>query len=49
MPIAQKKDSRGANWSIESPFESAARTYSRPSARVKASSSVVVAPASCMW
>jgi len=49
MPIAQKKDRRGANWSMDSPFDSAARTYSSPSASVNASSSTVVAPASCMW
>jgi hypothetical protein len=34
MPIAQKKDSRGANESISSPASSPARMYSTPSARV---------------
>jgi hypothetical protein len=48
MPIAQKNASRGAKSSIARPFESAARTYSTPSANVKASSRVGVAPASCM-
>ena len=48
MPMAQKKLSRGANSSTFSPFDKAARTYSRPSASVKASSCTAVAPASCM-
>ena len=38
MPIPKKNDSRGANSSILSPRDSAARTYSRPSARVNPSS-----------
>jgi len=49
MPIAQKNESRGANWSTASPRDSAARTYSSPSASVNASSCTCVAPASCMW
>ena len=49
MPIAQKNESRGANSSTASPRESAARTYSSPSASVNASSCTCVAPASCMW
>ena len=48
MPMPKKNDSRGANSSIFRPRDSAARTYSRPSARVKASSCTEVAPASCM-
>ncbi len=43
-PIAKKKDSRGANASTLSPFDKAARTYSNPSAKVKASSCTAVAP-----
>lgn len=34
MPIAQKKDSRGANWSISMPAATPARAYSMPSAIV---------------
>ena len=34
MPMAQKKLSRGANWSMLSPASSPARMYSTPSARV---------------
>ena len=49
MPMAQKKERRPANWSMSRPLESAARTYSRPSAIVNASSTSHVAPASCMW
>ena len=49
MPIAKKNDSRPANSSMSRPRESAARTYSSPSAMVKASSRSHVAPASCMW
>ena len=49
MPIAKKNDSRGAKSSTSRPFAIAARTYSRPSASVKASSWTSVAPASCMW
>ena len=49
MPMAKKKDSRPAKSSTSSPLASAARTYSRPSASVKASSCTSVAPASCMW
>ncbi len=49
MPIAQKKDSRGAKASMSRPAASPARTYSTPSASVYASSRSAVAPASCMW
>ncbi len=48
MPIAQKKDSRGANASISRPAATPARTYSTPSANVYPSSKSAVAPASCM-
>ena len=48
MPIPKKNDSRGANSSIASPRDKAARTYSSPSAKVKASSWTEVAPASSM-
>jgi len=48
MPMQKKKDSRGAKSSIARPFDSAARAYSNPSARVKANSCTAVAPASCM-
>ena len=48
IPIQKKKDRRGANLSTSSPFSAAALTYSRPSARVKASSCTRFAPASCM-
>ena len=34
MPIAQKNETRGANWSIASPAFNPARTYSTPSASV---------------
>ena len=34
MPMAQKNDSRGANWSIVMPVSSPARMYSTPSASV---------------
>lgn len=49
MPIAKKKEKRGATSSTVFPAFYAARIYSRPSARVKASSSLLSAPASCMW
>ena len=49
MPMAKKKERRGANRSTASPLAMAARTYSSPSAMVKASSWTQVAPASCMW
>ncbi len=49
MPRQKKNDSRPANASMSRPRASAARTYSRPSASVKASSSAWVAPASWMW
>ena len=49
MPMPKKNDSRGANSSMSSPRDSAARTYSSPSASVKASSCTEVAPASSMW
>ena len=49
MPIAQKKLSRGANWSIVIPVSRPARMYSTPSASVYASSRSAVAPASWMW
>ena len=39
----------GAIWSTLSPASFAQRTYSSPSAIVKASSSTASAPASCMW
>jgi len=45
----KKKLSRGANESMSSPRRSAHRTYSRPFARVKASSCPAVDPASRMW
>ena len=48
MPVAQKNESRPANLSISWPVFSAARTYSMPSARVKATSCTALAPASCM-
>ena len=48
MPTAKKKLSRGAKASTSMPRATAARTYSRPSASVNASSCVSVAPASCM-
>ena len=48
MPIPKKNDSRGAKSSIARPRDKAARTYSSPSARVKASSCTEVAPASSM-
>ncbi len=48
MPRQKKNERRGANSSIFKPLPKAARTYSRPSARVKASSCTQVAPASCM-
>ncbi len=48
MPMAKKNDRRGAKASTSRPPARAARTYSRPSARVKASSCTQVAPASCM-
>ena len=38
MPIEKKNDRRGANSSTFSPLERAERTYSRPSAMVKANS-----------
>ena len=37
MPMAKKKDRRGAKASMPRPFFMAARAYSRPSARVNAS------------
>ena len=49
MPIAQKNDRRGANWSTVSPAAIPVRRYSTPSASVYASSRSCVAPASCMW
>ncbi len=49
MPMAQKKDSRGANLSMSSPASRPARRYSTPSASVYASSRSAVAPASWMW
>ncbi|MNV80034.1 hypothetical protein D3C71_1736130 [compost metagenome] len=48
MPMAKKNDRRPAKSSTFSPLARAARTYSRPSASVKASSCTSVAPASCM-
>ena len=49
MPMAKKNDSRPANLSTSRPRAVAVRTYSSPSAIVKASSWSAVAPASCMW
>lgn len=49
MPIAQKKESLGANASTSRPTSIPARRYSTPSARVYASSRSAVAPASWMW
>ena len=49
MPMAKKNERRPANSSTSRPLARAARTYSRPSAMVKASSCSAVAPASCMW
>ena len=49
MPMAQKKDRRGANLSMSIPASRPARMYSTPSARVYASSRSAVAPASWMW
>ena len=48
MPMQKKKLSRPANSSTSRPAAIAARTYSRPSANVNASSCTAVAPASCM-
>jgi len=47
--MAKKKLKRGATLSTSRPAATAVRTYSMPSARVKASSSLLSAPASCMW
>jgi hypothetical protein len=49
MPTPKKKLSRGAKASMSSPAAMAARTYSNPSARVKAVCSTLLAPASIMW
>ncbi len=49
MPIPKKNDRRGANASTDIPAATPVRTYSRPSAMVKASSCTAVAPASWMW
>ncbi len=49
MPIAQKKESRGAKASTSIPAARPARMYSTPSASVYASSRSAVAPASWMW
>ena len=49
MPMAKKNERRPANSSMVRPRARAARTYSRPSAMVNASSCTAVAPASCMW
>jgi hypothetical protein len=49
IPIEKKNDRRGAKSSIDKPRFRAARTYSRPSAIVNASSKSADAPASCMW
>ena len=48
MPMPKKNDRRGANSSIFKPRDNAARTYSSPSASVKANSCTDVAPASSM-
>ncbi len=45
----KKNASRGAKSSTASPARTAARTYSTPLARVKATSWTGVAPASAMW
>jgi hypothetical protein len=45
----KKNASRGAKSSTDSPASTAARTYSMPSASVKAISCTGVAPASAMW
>ena len=47
--LLKKNDSRGAKSSMARPRSSAQRTYSSPSARVKASSWAAVEPASRMW
>lgn len=49
IPTPKKKERRGATASTGTPRAVAARRYSRPSARVKASSVTASAPASCMW
>ncbi len=49
MPMAKKKLRRPAKASTSMPRAMAVRTYSSPSAMVKASSCSAVAPASCMW
>ncbi len=49
MPIAKKKEKRGAIWSTVAPALTPHRRYSRPSARVSPSSKPGVAPASCRW
>ena len=46
---AKKNDSRGANWSTGRPAAIAASAYAIPSARVNATSSAAVPPASRMW
>jgi hypothetical protein len=49
IPIAQKKERRGANWSTSIPAAIPVLRYSSPSARVYAISMSQVAPASCIW
>ncbi len=49
MPTAQKKDRRPAKVSTSMPELMPVRTYSSPSASVKASSMAWFAPASWMW
>ena len=49
MPVPKKKLRRRPTVSTSRPAACAHRTYSMPSAMVKASSSLASAPASCMW
>ena len=49
IPIAQKKESLGANISISIPAAIPVLIYSKPSAKVYANSISQVAPASCIW
>ena len=49
MPMPKKNEKRGATSSTVNPARTPVLAYSRPSAMVKASSSALWAPASCMW
>ena len=49
MPMPKKKEKRGATSSTDRPAWMPVRVYSSPSAMVKANSSALWAPASCMW